>query len=196
MALCAAFLVSAGCTCGELCRASDRIASSVVRLHVVADSDDPQAQAVKLKVRDAVLKKAENLLDCPVNRTEACAIIENNKDTFADAACRVLCENGADYGAAVSLETAFFPTRHYGGLTLPAGRYRALSVRLGKGRGQNFWCVLFPSLCLGGAEALSAVKEDLPAGDYALCAGDGRYAVKFKALELLEQLRERKSKND
>ena len=124
----------------------------MVRLHVVASDDGEAAQALKLKVRDACLGEARGLLaDCD-SADAAWARINDRLSDLARAASAEARRQG--YGGAVTAETGVFPfpERQYGGVRVPAGRYRALRVVIGEGRGENWWCVLYPSLCLPEAD--------------------------------------------
>lgn len=118
-----------------------------VRLHVVASDDTPQAQALKLKVRDAVLDAARRLLWNAVDADAAWAAVRENLDALNTAARARAAELG--FTGPIRCETGIFafPDRDYGDVTLPAGNYRALRVVIGAGEGHNWWCVLFPSLC-------------------------------------------------
>lgn len=118
-----------------------------IRLHVIANSDSEEDQAVKLKVRDAVLKAAGELISVET-AAEARGEIMRSGGALAEAAERTLRENGMDYGASLYLGRFDFPDRTYGNELYPAGRYEALRVVLGEGAGQNWWCVVFPPLCL------------------------------------------------
>ena len=115
-----------------------------VRLHVVAADDGPDAQALKLKVRDAVLGAARDLLADASDADEAWEIVNENLDVLESAARSVIDD-------AACLAGVFpFPDRTYGDTFVPAGNYRALRVVIGEGRGHNWWCVLYPSLCWPG----------------------------------------------
>ena len=119
-----------------------------IRLHVLAEDDSDEAQALKLKVRDACLEAARALLaDCE-SADEAWELVRDNLETLEAAAADRAWELG--YLGPVVAETGVFdfPDRHYGGLFVPAGQYRALRVVIGAGEGHNWWCVLYPSLCL------------------------------------------------
>ena len=120
----------------------------LVRLHVVANSDDPVDQAVKLKVRDRVLKDIGSELASSTDAKQALAIAETELGWIEAVARDELSQNNLTYGAKAIVGTFSFPDRTYGNLVLPAGRYNALRVVLGEGKGQNWWCVLFPPLCL------------------------------------------------
>lgn len=118
------------------------------RLHVVANSDSDEDQQVKLKVRDAVLEATKDgILECK-NAKEAEEYIDENLEIIVATANDTLEENGFDYSAQAAVGTYHFPDREYQGVTYPEGDYRALRVELGDGDGQNWWCVMFPPLCI------------------------------------------------
>lgn len=153
-------------------RPDPRVAvARVIRLRVIANSDNPTDQALKLDVRDAVLRQLEPAL-IPV-RSEAQAVrqIRRRQEALARVANAVLMAHHVAYRARVIFTTTLFPTKAYGSWVLPAGRYRALLIVLGRGQGHNWWCVLFPSLCfvdrsqsLAVPTAGSPTPEPLPAG--------------------------------
>ena len=119
-----------------------------IRLHVVAEDDGDAAQALKLKARDAVLAKARALLaDCP-DAEAAWELIVDNVEALRQAAENAVRQSGCDSVVAAVAGAFDFPDRVYGGALVPAGRYRALRVVIGDGRGRNWWCVLYPSLCM------------------------------------------------
>ena len=124
----------------------------VIRLHILADSDLPEAQRVKLCVRDAVLEAFGALLSSPQSADEAYRLLTANAEAMREVAEACARENGfyGEVGAEVGLLE--LPEKRYGGVTLPRGEYRALRITLGSGEGQNWWCVLFPKLCLAVAE--------------------------------------------
>lgn len=123
------------------------ISNNVLRLHVLANSDSQQDQALKLKVRDCVLEETNLLLQNCANRAEAEMRIEANMQRLSHAAVKCVTEEGYDYPVTVRMEDIYFPTRTYDGGALPAGVYKALRVEIGKAEGRNWWCVLFPQLC-------------------------------------------------
>ena len=127
------------------------LADSVIRLHVIANSDSEADQALKLAVRDRVLEQAEGLYPQEATLAEAQAALEGQLNALAAAGREVVEERGYDYPVAAQLTDCWFPTKEYEGFALPAGNYTALRVTIGEGRGQNWWCVAFPPLCLGAA---------------------------------------------
>ena len=163
------------------------LAGQVLRLHVVANSDTPSDQALKLEVRDAVLAQAAPLLEGVSCQEQAETILTAHLEQLATAGAQVVGAAGLDYPVAVSLETCWFPTRVYDTFSLPAGNYRALRVVIGEGAGQNWWCVVFPPLCLATVTeevAATAADAGLSEGQVSLITGqDGGYVLKFKFME-------------
>ena len=186
----AVFLASGGLAL----RAQSQLAERVVRLHVLANSDGQEDQALKLLVRDRVLARATELLTQARDRTEAEALLRAELPELEALAVRELQANGCAYPVTAELADTEFPTREYDGFTLPAGEYLALRVVIGEGAGRNWWCVVYPPLC-------TAASADVPAA--ALAAGlteeqvgliseeDRGYVLKFKAVEWWEELRVR-----
>ena len=124
---------------------------NVVRLHVVANSDSEEDQSVKLLVRDAVLEEAAKWYGGAQSMEEASSQLCTHLQSLGETARTTLAENGMEYSAKVEMTEMYFSTRDYGTFRLPAGRYRTLRVTLGEGQGKNWWCVVFPSLCLPAA---------------------------------------------
>lgn len=179
-ALCSFFPFAA--VCGQLPR-------DVVRLHVVANSNGAEDQAVKLLVRDAVLEEAARWYQGAGSMEEASSQLCTHLQSIAGAARQVLGEQGVGYSATAQMTEMYFPTRDYGDFRLPAGRYRTLRVTLGEGAGKNWWCVVFPSLCLPAATQEEALLT-LPEGERQVVEGGQDVQVKLKAVELWESLRE------
>lgn len=181
LALC--FTLLAGTWAGA---ASSRVSEGLVRLHVIAASDDATEQAIKLDVRDAVLSYLEPKLDSAADIAGAEALIEANLDGIAAAA-----ESAAQgREVSVTLGEEYYPTREYDTFSLPAGRYQSLRVTLGEGAGHNWWCVVFPPLCLTAAES-EAAFEELDGETRAIISSDGGgVQFKFRLLELWGELME------
>ena len=168
------------------------LADSVIRFHVIANSDSREDQALKLAVRDRVLEEAESLYPEGATLAQAQAALEGHLNTLSAAGRAVVEEQGYDYPVTAVLEDCWFPTKEYEGFALPAGNYTALRVVIGEGEGQNWWCVAFPPLCLGAASETvdQAAQAGLfTPGQVALVTGEGEgYVLKFKAMELLGEL--------
>ena len=175
-------------------RTQDELADKVVRLHVLANSDSEEDQALKRGVRDAVLEQATAILEQSADRREAESRLRGQLLELERIAAKEIAAEGYDYPVTVNLENTDFPTKEYDGFTLPAGEYLALRVIIGEGKGQNWWCVVFPPLC-------TAASADVPAS--ALAAGFSEeevsliteenqgYVLKFKAVEWWETLKEK-----
>lgn len=175
-------------------RTQDELADKVVRLHVLANSDSEEDQALKLKVRDVVLERATAILEQSADRREAESRLRGELLELERIAAEEIAAEGYNYPVTVELENTDFPTKEYDGFTLPAGEYLALRVIIGEGQGQNWWCVVFPPLC-------TAASADVPAS--ALAAGFSEkevnliteenqgYVLKFKAVEWWETLKEK-----
>lgn len=166
-----------------------RLPEHVLRLHVVANSDSVEDQAVKLKVRDRVLQEAARWYQGSETMEEASASLCCHLGAIQREAQEALLENGCSDPVSVQVTDMYFPTREYEKFSLPAGKYRTLRVTLGAGGGKNWWCVVFPALCLPAAEesagdALCRLPED----ERELVEHPQEYRVKFKAVELYEEL--------
>ena len=185
-------ILAAVVTAGWLGREQQELADSVIRFHVIANSDSPEDQALKLEVRDRVLARAEELYPRGATLEEAKAALEGHLNLLAAAGREAVEEQGCDYPVSARLEDCWFPTKEYEGFALPAGNYTALRVVIGEGKGQNWWCVAFPPLCLGAAS--ETVDQALEAGHFTpdqgalVTGGDEGYVLKFKAMELLGEL--------
>ena len=184
---CSAALLSGVWACGS----QSALANQVVRLHVIAHSDSQADQALKLRVRDAVLAAATPCLEGAADRQTAEALLTSHLEELADAGAAAVREAGYSYPVTVSLSDSWFPTKEYESFSLPAGTYRALRVVIGDGAGQNWWCVVFPPLCFGTVTefADAAAMAGLSGDQISLItAGDGGYVLKFKLVEWWQSL--------
>lgn len=160
----------------------------LLRLHVVAASDSEEDQAVKLRVRDAVIESLSEELKKISDIDQARAYIEENLPKIEQCANEALKTLGYDETAVATLKEEVFDTRYYDTFTLPAGVYDALRITIGEGEGKNWWCVVFPTLCV---PATSEGFEDVAAGAgfpdslTAALEGEGGYEIRFYLLDLL-----------
>lgn len=136
----------------------------IVRLHVLANSDTVEDQALKLKVRDAVIEYMEKQDDLN-SAGEARKYLSENLNRLEKIAEGVIASEGYDYSARANLGVRYIPEKAYGGITFPAGNYEALNITIGRGEGENWWCVLFPPLCL--LEEGTATDDEVVSGDEA-----------------------------
>ncbi len=159
----------------------------VLRLHVVADSDSETDQRLKLMVRDAVLEKGGEIFDGTVTADEAEKTITPRIDELKDVAEAVLQENGCDYNVSITVGEEFFATRCYEDFTMPAGVYTAVRVNIGSAEGQNWWCVMFPPLCLpaASADADAFFTDD----EMKIVSSSPKYELRFKIVEIYESIK-------
>lgn len=184
-------LVFGICSGVLLTHTADQIALQTLRLHVIAHSDSPEDQANKLAVRDAVLREMEALTENCADKAEVLTAVRTSTARLADAATETLSALGCDAPVTVVVTRENYPTRAYDSFTLPAGLYDSVQVRIGEAAGQNWWCVLFPPLCMGVAQ----VKEELcevgfTPGQIKLITDtqDVDYVVRFKVVEWVRAL--------
>lgn len=162
------------------------ISSSLIRLHVIAVSDDEYEQTLKLRVRDEVLRCISPELENVKSASEAESIVRKNLGKISRAAQ----SKAEGRKVTVTLGEEYYPTRDYGSFSLPAGKYISLRVILGEGEGHNWWCVIFPPLCVSAAErerALDAMSES----DRGILTESDGYVVKFRVVELWGELMEK-----
>ena len=171
------FTLTALLVVGIYTNAQDILSENVIRLHVIANSDSKEDQAVKLLVRDAILDEfsAYEVFD---SKQMAESYIENHLKLAKETAKRVLTENGFSYNVNVEYGRFSFPRRHYGDITLPAGMYDGLRIRLGEGKGQNWWCVMYPPLCFNEANSGTNTYDD----------ANVTFNFKFKLMEIFKSL--------
>lgn len=162
------------------------ISGKLVRFHVIAVSDDEYEQQLKLRVRDAVLEYISPKLEGAESSSQAREILTAELDNIRETAQAV----SEGRGVTVTLTRENYPTKSYEGFTLPAGEYESLRVILGEGQGHNWWCIVFPPVCLSAAQA-DTVEEQLGEEDFRLISEDGGYELRFRALELWGELVEK-----
>ncbi|MBU5255502.1 stage II sporulation protein R [Tissierella praeacuta] len=119
----------------------------IIRFHIRANSDKEEDQALKLKIRDEILKEMKEKFKYTKTLEESREVIRANMKEMKDITERVIQKEGKDYDVAITLDQDNFPTRKYGNLVLPSGEYETLLITLGEGKGQNWWCIMFPPLC-------------------------------------------------
>lgn len=151
----------------------------LIRFHVLADNDSTEAQADKLAVKDAVVAFMQEELKDSRDIAESRRIIQEDMLQMQKIAVATLQARGAEENVEIAYGNFYFPIKYYGAFTLPAGEYEAVRIIIGEGRGQNWWCVMFPPMCFTGA------SEDL--GAYSDCAPKKEIVVKWKVYEWYEE---------
>lgn len=166
------------------------LAKEVLRFHVLANSDSEEDQAVKVKVRDAVLAYMEENMeqelkaepDAGATRTW----VETHLRELEEVADRTVAQEGYLYQSRAEVEVSYFPDKRYGDIFFPQGEYEALKIKLGKARGHNWWCVLYPSLCFTDTtcsvvsdEGKNGLKEVLTAEEYEMVTATSDFKIKW-----------------
>lgn len=167
------------------------VRESVVRLHILANSDSEEDQALKLKVRDAVVEAAAGWLDGAESADEALALAEQRLPALKAVAQQTVTDAGYDYPVDAALCTMYFTTRQYDTVTLPAGVYEAVRFTIGSGEGKNWWCVVYPPLCAGAAMERKKLGDVLDSEQVAMVTDTERFEVRFKVVEWWEGLVDR-----
>ena len=189
-AVCAAFVLTVIYSMIPFQAACGELSGDVLRLHILANSDSAEDQALKLRVRDRILKCSQSLFEQAQSKEEAAALAAAELHTLADAASAEIADNGYSYRVRAELVRMPFDTRHYEDYTLPSGTYDALRITIGEGKGHNWWCVMFPSICVSSscAEGESRARESLSDGEYELIKNE-KQEYKFFIIELFEKIR-------
>lgn len=171
----------------------EALARKMVRLHIIANSDSREDQNLKLQVRDSILDFTTGVLAQAENQKTAQQRLSAALPEIQRLAAREIAAAGYDYTVEARLEPAEFPHKEYDGFALPAGEYSALRLVIGAGKGQNWWCVVYPPICMAAASDWqdTALAAGLDEEDIELITeADTEYVLKFRSVELWEQLRQ------
>lgn len=184
---------------------SKNISDSVFRLHVIANSDSDDDQALKLKVRDKLLEYMNSLCSNTSSKEDAMRIANEHIDDFSKIAKDVISENGYDYDVEISVGECDFPTKNYGDVSLPAGIYDALRVKIGSANGHNWWCVMFPPLCFVDVssgvvpeDSKELLEDNMSDEEFDLITesdNNSEMTFKFKLVELFENFKLKLARN-
>ena len=158
LSICVGFFLAMG-LCAFTVDTSERLSSGIIRLHVRANSNSNEDQALKLKVRDRLLAEAKTLSPDGMSTENTKKIVANSLEHIAKISREELLKNGCTYPVRVSFGKSDFPLKTYGEMTLPAGTYEAVTVEIGSGKGDNWWCVMFPPLCFT-EETFASIPEE------------------------------------
>ena len=193
MSICIGFLLAVSLVCSAG-KTSHAISEGVIRLHIRANSNTPEDQELKLKVRDRILKEAEKMAQDTHSTEEAEEVIVKNLAFLEDTAQDEIQKNGYNYSIDADFGKSKFPLKTYGDLTLPAGTYKALTIDIGEGKGENWWCVMFPPLCFT-KEAFAKtdpvsdeiLAENLGSDNYDMLKNEN-IQIKFKIYEIISNI--------
>ncbi len=165
----------------------DGIREKMLRMHVIANSDSVEDQNLKLKVRDAVLLKGKEIFDGSITAQEAEEKIKPYIDELEKTALSIIKNEGYNYDVKITVQNEYFKTRTYdNSVTLPAGYYTAVKVIIGEGDGKNWWCVMFPPMCLPAANAECKIDDVLNSEESNIVTNGQKYKIKFKIVEIYE----------
>lgn len=181
-------------SCTSFAKQCGEIRGEVLRLHILANSDSDADQALKIKVRDAVLAEGADIFDGASDLLTAQNNIEAQTGRLKEIAEHTIRENGYSYPVSVVIGKEYFNTRTYDDVTLPAGQYNAVRVLIGTGEGKNWWCVMFPPMCLPAAESEATIDQVLTEEGTKLVKSNPKYEVRFKIIEIFEELKDKLTK--
>ena len=186
------FIYTSICAFSYVSAVSTDISKSVFRLHVLANSNSDEDQALKYKVRDNLLNYMNNICSNCSSKEEAISLVTEHKDEFKQVALETIKNEGYNYDVNINIGNFEFPTKQYGDISLPAGYYDALRVEIGETKGRNWWCVMFPSLCfidissgIVPEESKEELQNVLSDEEYSIISDNNNYEMKFK-FKLLE----------
>ncbi len=182
--VCAIFLSMA-----QFNAACDDLRTNVLRLHIIANSDSQIDQSVKLKVRDSILEDSGEIFSGTEDIDSAIIKSQKSLSEFERIAENVLRENGFEYSADAEISNSYFETREYDDFTLPAGEYPSLIITLGEGKGKNWWCVIFPEICIPTAMSEASLSDTVTEKSAGIAEEPERYIMKFKIVEIYEDLK-------
>ena len=176
---------------------SKDLSNSVLRLHILANSDSKEDQELKYKVRDNIINYMNSITKNIDSKEEALRIAKENESEFISIAKQTIRDNGFDYDVNINFGNFYFPTKTYGDISLPAGEYDAIRIEIGESQGQNWWCVMFPPLCFVDVssgivpdDSKKQLKDTVSDEDFYLISNgnsnnstDSFIKIKFKLIE-------------
>lgn len=160
---------------------------NIVRVRIIANSNNEKDQTLKLAVRDAILKDSVSLFPNDADYDEIVLIAKENLDAFLKTAEKTVSKNGFNYSVKAEIRQEFFGTREYDNFTLPSGNYETLVITLGEGKGENWWCVMFPSVCIGACSG--NLNDSISETSAEKAYNSEKYTAKFKVVEIYESIK-------
>ncbi len=166
-----------------------KIRQDVLRLHILANSDSEEDQTLKLKVRDRILEEMGDTFETPETLQAAKDSAAENLDKIRQIAQDEVHQNGYNYEVQAEIVNMYFTTRQYDTFTLPAGMYDAVRISIGEAKGHNWWCVLYPPLCLPAAQPENVLESGLDEEEADLVTKNPKYEIRFAVVEWFEELK-------
>ena len=183
------FTVSVLCSFLNFSGKCESISGKILRLHIVANSNSYEDQSLKLKVRDEIINKFGQDLKLSGNIAEAEEDVKSKIEDIKSLAIETVHKNGYDYNVDAKITKMFFNARQYNDVTLPAGFYKAVRITIGEAKGKNWWCVMFPPMCLPAAKESEELSEVLSDSELQIVENEPKYLIKFKVYELFLKLK-------
>ena len=187
LSICFGLICAVLCSMSHFSAACDDLRQNVLRLHIIANSDSDADQQLKLKIRDEILRETDGLFENSKNLQEAQNTVCDNLKFFEEVANEVIAENGFNYTATASFGTSEFSTRYYDDFTLPAGEYQSLIITLGEAKGKNWWCVVYPTVCITAAKG--ELNDTVSDESAQIAKGGKRFIMRFKTVEIYEKIK-------
>ena len=187
-ALCIAFVLTVFYSVIPFEAECNEISNEVFRIHILANSDSQADQNLKLKVRDEILAYSQTLFESAKSKEEAENIVRENMADIITVAQQKVYDEGYSYKVNAEITNMYFTTRYYEQFTMPSGMYDALRVTIGEGEGKNWWCVMYPSICLSASiESDEKAKDTFTENQYDIVSS-GEYQYCFKVVEVFEKI--------
>ena len=182
------FVISCLMSMTGFCSVCENLQEDIFRLHIIANSDSARDQELKLKVRDGILEYTSELFVNCRSRDEAMISAQNNLEDIKKFSQELIYKYGYDYKVDAYITEMDFDTRIYDDFTLPAGKYNALRIVIGNGNGHNWWCMLYPALCIPSAQE-NKPELSLDENEIDVISNSDKYEVRFRLVEIFEAVR-------
>lgn len=165
----------------------ENINSKIFRLHILANSDSVEDQSLKMRIKDKIQKFSKNILNNHNNKEESEDIFIKNLSNVEKIAKNEIRKCGYNYPVSARVTNSYFNTRNYENFTLPAGNYDALEIKIGSGKGENWWCVIFPMLCIGTSSKNKNLDKTFNKNEKnIICNRKKKYAINFRIVEIYQ----------
>lgn len=182
------FLCSVFCSFADFDASCEELRHGVLRLHIVANSDSSADQNLKFEIRDRILEMSDTVFETDSNLDTAIETAKRNLLIYEKTANEVIKQYGFSYTATARIGKAFFDTRVYDDFTLPSGYYDSLIIELGEAKGKNWWCVIFPSICLP-TDNDASLSDSVGKKGTKIAENSNNYIIRFKAVEIYQKIK-------
>ena len=187
------FLCSVFLSFADFNASCEDLRQNILRLHIIANSDSREDQVLKIKIRDRILEASDSLFENNTDLDSALATAKNNLPLYEEIANQVIEENGFNYRATAKIDKAFFETRVYDDFTLPGGNYESLIIDIGAAEGKNWWCVIFPGVCVP-TDKNATLSDSVGKKGTQIAENSEDYIIRFKAVEIYEKIKRKFTK--